>query len=169
MTLTLHAPAPVPTLRDGARLAPVPRQAGPARWAQTPQPSSPAVKVAAVRVSERLFPRVAASLRDAGFAVLDIAAHPVGPRPSVVVVELPEDDAARRRLLATKAAGAGRIFLDPRPAEASPSVLPGGDEVVQAPFHPLQVAAAALRVSRAEQRTLADWARQAFDTTHVGR
>jgi hypothetical protein len=126
--------------------------------------------VAAVKMPPELFDEVATGLRNAGFAVLDIEAHEVGPRPHVMVLQVPDDEQAARRLLAAPARGTGRVFV--KPAGKGPSaadLVAGQDEVVQAPFHPLQVAAAALRVGRAPELLFSTWARRVFDDVVVHR
>ncbi|MGZ4591587.1 MAG: hypothetical protein ACXV2I_12460 [Actinomycetes bacterium] len=120
--------------------------------------------VAAVRLSADLFAEVAIGLRNAGFTVLDIDAHEVGPRPQVVVIQVPEDEVAARRLLGASANGAGRVLVKQHAAGPSAEdLVPGQDEVVQAPFHPLQVAAAALRVGGSSELLFSTWARRVFD------
>lgn len=119
--------------------------------------------VAAVRLSGADLTAVAAGLRDAGFAVLDIAQHAVGPAPRVLVLELPPEESARRRLLEASAGGPGRILVGPRlePDEAE-GLRPGRDVLVRPPFHPLHVAAAALRIADASSDDLAAFADRAF-------
>jgi hypothetical protein len=121
--------------------------------------------VAAVRLPESTFAEVAIALRGAGFTVIDIGAQEVGPRPQVLVLDVPDDDDAARRLLATAPpGGAGRVLV--KQGAAGPTadqVVAGRDEVVDAPSHPLQVAAAALRVGRKHDHVFSTWARRVFD------
>lgn len=125
--------------------------------------------LAALRLSGADLHAVADGLREAGFDVLDIRAHPVGPAPTVLVLELPPEEPARRRLLEASADGPSRILVGPRLDEVEAKGLrPGRDLFVQPPFHPLQVAAAALRAAEASPHELGAFAGRAFADLSVG-
>jgi len=107
---------------------------------------------------------VAEGLSDAGFGVLDILAQETGPAPLVLVLELPTDKEATTRLLAAGSRGPGRVLLvDDRARLDGARLRPGLDSVAEFPCHPLQVAAAALRVSGAPEWRLARWSESVFD------
>ena len=119
--------------------------------------------LAALRLSGGDLHAVADGLREAGFDVLDIRAHHVGPAPALLVLELPPEESARRRLLDAGADGPSRILVGPRLDDGELARLrPGRDLLVRPPFHPLQVAAAALRLAAAPSRQLEDFAGRAF-------
>jgi hypothetical protein len=120
--------------------------------------------IAAVRLSDATFPGVVAGLHQAGLDVLDINAHEVGPRPQLIVLELPDDEAAARRLVRGSGHGPGRLFVTRGPDLYSLAGQTSGcDEILQVPCNPLQIAAAALRVSRAPEHLFLEWARRVFD------
>lgn len=119
--------------------------------------------IAAVRLSAAVLPGVTAGLHQAGFAVLDINAHEVGPRPDVLVLELPDEQEAARRLLATSGNGAGRLFVTQAQDTLVATKAASHEEIVQVPCHPLQIAAAVLRAGRAPEHVLRDWATRMFD------
>jgi hypothetical protein len=147
--------------------------ASPARPARTPLPAqrSPwslrpaeARPVAAVRLPERDFSDLAEGLNEAGFSVLDILAHETGPAPLVLVLALPDDDEAVGRLLAAGSRGPARVLIVADRERLAGIRLRGNlDAVVESPCHPLQVAAAALRVSGAPEWRLARWSESVFD------
>ncbi len=157
----------VPERREPLRLAPA--------WdavSASPRPTAEAAPagvcapapVAAVRLPGKRFDEVRASLRAAGFGVFDILAQDVGPVPTVLVLELPEDTDAVTRLLAVARPGVGRVLITrDRARLAGHALRPGLDEIVDAPVHPLHVTAAALRVSGTSEYRLARWSEQAFD------
>ena len=133
-------------------------------WSLQPAESRP---VAAVRLPGRDFGDVAEGLHEAGFAVLDILAHETGPTPLVLVLQLPADAEAVRRLLAASR-GTGRVLLvEDRDLVKGARLRAGLDAVVESPCHPLQVAAAALRVSGAPEWRLARWSESVFETLPV--
>jgi hypothetical protein len=119
--------------------------------------------VAALRLPGHVFRAVAPLLEATGFDVLDITAHERGPRPQLVVLELPEDEQTGRALLAPPQNGPGRLFLSPGELGPWATIQWAGDEIVRSPFHRLQVVAAALRVGRAPAETVAEWSDLAFD------
>ncbi|MDQ1629019.1 MAG: hypothetical protein QOI54_2763 [Actinomycetota bacterium] len=119
--------------------------------------------VAALRLPAPVLRVVAPLLEDAGFAVLDITAHERGPRPHLIVLELPQDEEEGRRLLARPLRGPGRLFLAPGDLGDWATLQWAGDEIVRSPFHRLQVVAAALRVGRRPAQVVADWSQRAFD------
>jgi len=120
--------------------------------------------VAALRLPGRRFDEVRVALREAGFGVLDILAQDVGPVPSVLILELPQDDDAVARLLSIARPGVGRVLITGDPARlAGHGLRPGLDEILDAPGHPLQVTAAALRVSGTSEYRLARWSESAFE------
>ncbi len=147
-----HVPAPRrPSAADRLRAQP----AGSAAAEHRP--------LAALRLSGGDLHAIADGLRDAGFDVLDIRAHHLGPAPAVLVLELPPEESARRRLLDAGAHGPCRILVGPRLDDGeSGGLRPGRDLLVRPPFHPLQVAAAALRLAAAPPRQLEDFAGRAF-------
>lgn len=154
---TLTSAGPVAVIA-GTRALRLPEQSRPAaRPAATP-------RIAAVRLSSQTFPGVVAGLHQAGLGVLDINAHPVGPRPQLIVLELPDDPKDAGRLVRGSGHGPGRLFVT-RDADHLPlaSDVSGCDEIVLVPCSPLQIAAAALRVSRVAEHLLLEWARQVFD------
>jgi len=107
---------------------------------------------------------VRGALRDAGFGVLDILAQDVGPVPNVLILELPHDDEALGRLLSIARPGVGRVLITSNPTRlAGHTLRPGLDEIIDAPGHPLQVTAAALRVSGTSEYRLARWSEAAFE------
>jgi hypothetical protein len=119
--------------------------------------------VAAVRLPRRIFSDVRDGLREAGFAVLDILAQETGPAPLVLVLALPAEREPATRLLAAGASGPARVLIvEDREQLAGARLRPGIDEVVEDPCHPLQVAAAALRVSGAPERQLGHWSETVF-------
>jgi hypothetical protein len=129
-------------------------------WALRPAESQP---VAAVRLPRRSFSDVRDGLRDAGFAVLDILAQETGPAPLVLVLALPPEREPADRLLAAGAGGPARVLIvEDREQLAGARLRPGVDEVVEDPCHPLQVAAAALRVSGAPEHQLGHWSESVF-------
>jgi hypothetical protein len=133
---------------------------GHSAWGIRPAEAQP---VAAVRVP----PGDLADLRDAlaaaGFGVLDILAQDVGPAPTVLVLDLPDDADTAARLLAASATGPGRVLVTADPSRLAGVRLRAGlDEVVEAPCHPLQVTAAALRVSGTAEYQLARWSESVF-------
>lgn len=138
--------------------------------ARPAEPEAEAARpLAALRLSGADLRAVADGLRSAGFDVLDIRAHPVGPVPTVLVLELPPEESVRRRLLEVSADGPGRILVGPRLDEVEVKGLrPGLDLLVQPPFHPLQVAAAALRTAAASPRDVGAFAGRAFEDLPVG-
>ena len=143
---------------SGARPS-VPAQRSP--WSLRPAEARP---VAAVRLPGRDFSDLAEGLHDAGFAVLDILAHQKGPAPLVLVLELPPDEDAVARLLAAGSRGPARVLVvDDRERLAGVRLRGNLDAVVESPCHPLQVAAAALRVSGAPEWRLARWSESVFD------
>ena len=165
--VTTLTPSLVPTSRKPLSLAPPWKAPAPSRepsrGAPAGTPSAPE-PVAAVRLPGRRFDDVRAALRDAGFAVLDIFTQDVGPVPNVLVLELPQDDEALTRLLAVARPGVGRVLITrERQQLAAQTLRPGCDEVLDAPAHPLQVAAAALRVSGTSEYRLALWSESAFE------
>lgn len=153
MTVVAIAPAP--------SYLPEPRPASAAERLRA-RPESPR-PLAALRLSGGDLHAVAQGLSEAGFDVLDIRAHPVGPAPTVLVLELPPEESARRRLLEASAQGPSRILVGPRlDGDEAAGLRPGRDLLVQPPFHPLQVAAAALRAADASAHELAAFAGRAF-------
>ena len=147
---------------SGARPA-VPAQRSP--WSLRPAEARP---VAAVRLPGRDFSDLAEGLHEAGFAVLDILAHEKGPAPLVLVLELPDDEEAVARLLAAGARGPARVLVVKDRERLAGVRLRGNlDAVVESPCHPLQVAAAALRVSGAPEWRLARWGESVFDALPV--
>ena len=143
---------------SGAR-PPVPTQRSP--WSLRPAEARP---VAAVRLPGRDFSDLAEGLNDAGFSVLDILAQQKGPAPLVLVLELPPDEDAVARLLAAGSRGPARVLVvDDRERLAGVRLRGNLDAVVESPCHPLQVAAAALRVSGAPDWRLARWSESIFD------
>ena len=142
---------------------PVPAQRSP--WSLRPAEARP---VAAVRLPGRDFSDLAEGLNDAGFSVLDILAHETGPAPLVLVLELPQDEDAVARLLAAGSRGPARVLVvDDRARIAGVRLRGNLDAVVESPCHPLQVAAAALRVSGAPKWRLARWSESVFDALTV--
>ncbi len=142
----------VPAARAGVRL---PAQQGSGTGTGRP--------VAAVRLPRSIISDARQALRDAGFGVLDILTAEVGPTPSVLVLGLPDDHDAADRLLAAGRTGPGRVLLvGDRARLAGAALRPGQDEIVDLPCHPLQVAAAALRVSGAAAGELSSWAESVF-------
>jgi hypothetical protein len=156
------APSPVvaPDLVPASRARPpVPAQRSP--WSLRPAEARP---VAAVRLPGRDFSDLAEGLNDAGFSVLDILAHQTGPAPLVLVLALPAEEEAAARLLAAGSRGPARVLVvDDRERIAGVRLRSNLDAVVEAPCHPLQVAAAALRVSGAPEWRLARWSESVFD------
>jgi hypothetical protein len=141
----------------------VPAQRSP--WSLRPAEARP---VAAVRLPGRDFSDLAEGLHEAGFAVLDILAHETGPAPLVLVLELPSDDDTVARLLAAGSRGPARVLVVDDRARLAGARLRGNlDAVVESPCHPLQVAAAALRVSGAPEWRLARWSESVFDALPV--
>lgn len=131
-------------------------------WSLRPAEARP---VAAVRLPGRDFGDVAEGLHEAGFAVLDILTHETGPTPLVLVLALPADADALRRFLAAGARGPARVLIvDDREVVQGARLRPGLDAVVESPCHPLNVAAAALRVSGAPEWRLARWSESVFET-----
>lgn len=129
-------------------------------WALRPADGRP---VAAVRLPGGGLDEIRDGLREAGFSVLDILAQDSGPAPLVLVLELPGDVEGDARILGAGANGPGRVLVSADRARlASAGLRPGLDEVVDAGCHPLQVAAAALRVSGAPEWQLARWSETAF-------
>jgi hypothetical protein len=122
-----------------------------------------AAPVAALRLPGHVLRAVGPLLEDAGFDVLDITTHERGPRPSLVVLELPDDEEAGRRLLAPPPSGPGRLFLAAGDVPAWATLQWAADEIVRSPFHRLQVVAAALRVGRVPTELVSSWAEHAFD------
>lgn len=154
------APNVVPTSRATAH---VPAQRSP--WSLR---SAEARPVAAVRLPGRDFSDLAEGLNEAGFSVLDILAHETGPAPLVLVLELPPDEEAVARLLAAGSRGPARVLVvDDRERIAGVRLRGNLDAVVESPCHPLQVAAAALRVSGAPEWRLARWSESVFDALPV--
>ena len=150
------APDFVPAGRAGPA---VPAQRSP--WSLRPAEARP---VAAVRLPGRDFSDLAEGLHEAGFAVLDILAHEKGPAPLVLVLELPDDEDAVARLLAAGGRGPARVLMVKDRERLAGVRLRGNlDAVVESPCHPLQVAAAALRVSGAPEWRLARWGESVFD------
>jgi hypothetical protein len=119
--------------------------------------------VAALRLPGHVLRAVAPLLEDAGFEVLDITTRTHGPRPRLVVLELPTEEEAGRRVLAPPQGGPGRLFLAPDELGAWAVPQWPGDEIVRSPFHRLQVVAAALRVGRLPAEVVADWSGRVFD------
>lgn len=165
---------PVPAARrEPLRLAPAwdvapPVPAG--SVSSVPGTTAPAVPVAAVRLPGRRFDDVRAALRAGGFGVLDILAQDVGPVPNVLVLELPQDEESLARLMAVARPGVGRVLITrDRATLTRHSLRPGLDEVIDAPAHPLQVTAAALRVSGTSEYRLARWSESAFEDVSVPR
>jgi hypothetical protein len=160
------APSPVvaPELVPAGRARPpVPAQRSP--WSLRPAEARP---VAAVRLPGRDFSDLAEGLHDAGFAVLDILAHEKGPAPLVLVLELPDDEDTVARLLTAGARGPARVLvIKDRERLAGVRLRGNLDAVVESPCHPLQVAAAALRVSGAPEWRLARWSESVFDALPV--
>jgi len=156
------APSPVVApdfAPDGGARPVVPAQRSP--WALRPAEARP---VAAVRLPGRDFSDLAEGLQEAGFAVLDILAHEKGPAPLVLVLELPDDEDAVARLLTAGARGPARVLVvNDRERLAGTRLRGNLDAVVESPCHPLQVAAAALRVSGAPEWRLARWGESVFD------
>lgn len=162
MTVAVAAPTHIPEPR--------PVSAAERLRARPVEPRTEAPRpLAALRLSGADLHAVADGLRDAGFDVLDIRAHPVGPAPTVLVLELPPEESVRRRLLEASADGPGRILVGPRLDEVEAKGLrPGLDLFVQPPFHPLQVAAAALRTAAASPHDVGAFAGRAFADLPVG-
>ena len=130
-------------------------------WSLRPAEARP---VAAVRLPGRDFSDLAEGLNDAGFSVLDILAHQTGPAPLVLVLALPPEEEAAARLLAAGSRGPARVLVvDDRERIAGVRLRANLDAVVESPCHPLQVAAAALRVSGAPEWRLARWSESLFD------
>jgi hypothetical protein len=155
------APSPVvaPDVIPASEARPVPAQRSP--WSLRPAEARP---VAAVRLPGRDFSDLAEGLHDAGFAVLDILAHEKGPAPLVLVLELPDDEEAVLRLLTAGARGPARVLVtNDRERLAGVRLRGNLDTVVESPCHPLQVAAAALRVSGAPEWRFARWSESVFD------
>jgi hypothetical protein len=127
-------------------------------------PSSSPVPVAAVRLSGPDLRAVGRALAAAGFAVVDVRAHRVGPAPRVVVLELPADELLRRRLLTAGADGPSRILIAPQltPGELE-LVRSRRDIVVHPPFHALRVVTEALRLAKVRDGDLAGLAVAAFE------
>lgn len=125
--------------------------------------------VAALRLPGHVFRAVAPLLEDAGLDVLDITAHERGPRPQLIVLELPDDEQVGRRLLAPPPGGPGRLFLAAGEIGDWATLQWPGDEIVRSPFHRLQVVAAALRVGRLPAEAVAGWSERAFDDVTPGR
>jgi hypothetical protein len=129
-------------------------------WSLRPAESQP---VAAVRVVGSAFSDVRDGLREAGFAVLDILSRETGPAPLVLVLEVPQNDELAERLLAAGANGPARVLIvEDRDQLSGARLRAGVDEVLEGPFHPLQVAASALRVSGAPEWQLAHWSEAVF-------
>ena len=154
MTVTAIHPT-VPTARRAQRQDDL--RVDPTSYAERPVP------VAALRLPGHVLRAVAPLLEDAGFEVLDIAARTHGPRPQLVVLELPADEEAGLRLLVPPQGGPGRLFL--AAGELGGWAVPQwpGDEIVRSPFHRLQVVAAALRVGRLPAEVVTDWSDRVFD------
>lgn len=167
--------AAAPSLDDRAFLPASPDPAGrapagraPARrtvaqqspWGLRPADGRP---VAAVRLPGGGLDEIREGLREAGFSVLDILSQDSGPAPLVLVLELPSDAEGEARLLGAGATGPGRVLVSADRARlAGAGLRPGLDEVVDPGCHPLQVAAAALRVSGAPEWQLARWSEASF-------
>jgi hypothetical protein len=164
MTLAPSTTVAAPDVVPAARTAPpVPTQRSP--WSLRPAEARP---VAAVRLPGRDFSDLAEGLNDAGFSVLDILAHQTGPAPLVLVLALPAEEDAAARLLAAGSRGPARVLVvDDREQVAGVRLRAHVDAVVESPFHPLQVAAAALRVSGAPEWRLARWSESVFDALPV--
>lgn len=169
---TTTAPRLAPTIPavrpEPLRLAPAWDASQPTRRVGAPRApaGTPAlgVPVAAVRLPGRRFDEVRAALRAGGFGVLDILAQDVGPVPNVLVLELPQEEEALARLMAVARPGVGRVLITrDRGSLAAHPLRPGLDEVIDAPPHPLQVTAAALRVSGTSEYRLARWSESAFE------
>ena len=157
---TIAAPDFVPATRTRPA-EPSPRSP----WSLRPAEARP---FAAVRLPGRDFSDLAEGLHDAGFAVLDILAHETGPAPLVLVLELPADEEAAARLLAAGSRGPARVLvINDRERLAGVRLRAGADAVVESPCHPLQVAAAALRVSGAPEWRLARWSESVFDALPI--
>ncbi len=163
MTADLSTIAP-PAFAPANRKRPS-AQASRSPWSLRPAETRP---VAAVRLPGRDFSDLAEGLHDAGFAVLDILAHETGPAPLVLVLELPADEEAAARLLAAGSRGPARVLvINDRERLAGVRLRAGTDAIVESPCHPLQVAAAALRVSGAPEWRLARWSESVFDALPV--
>jgi hypothetical protein len=160
------APSPVvaPDFVPAGRTRPaVPAPRSP--WSLRPAEARP---VAAVRLPGRDFSDLAEGLHDAGFAVLDILSHEKGPAPLVLVLELPDNEEAVARLLTAGARGPARVLVVKDRERLAGVRLRGNlDAVVESPCHPLQVAAAALRVSGAPEWRLARWGESVFDALPI--
>jgi hypothetical protein len=161
VTVTQIRPS-VPTARRGTVVLPTRPYADPGVPAD-PTPAHDCAPVAALRLPGHVLRAVAPLLEDAGFEVLDITTHERGPRPQLVVLELPDDEATGRRLLAPPPSGPGRLFLAAGDVPAWATLQWAADEIVRSPFHRLQVVAAALRVGRLPAEAISRWADHAFD------
>jgi hypothetical protein len=84
------------------------------------------------------------------------------------VLELPADEEAAARLLAAGSRGPARVLIiNDRERLAGIRLRARTDTVVESPCHPLQVAAAALRVSGAPEWRLARWGESLFDALPI--
>ena len=158
-TAPVEADSPALTPERAAPSAPPASRRSP--WSLRPAEARP---VAALRLPGRDYCDMAEGLHEAGFAVLDILAHSSGPAPLVLVLQLPADEEAVARLLAASSGGPGRVLIvEDRVRLAGNRLRAGVDAVVESPCHPLQVAAAALRVSGAPDWRLARWSETVFE------
>ncbi|MDQ1664155.1 MAG: hypothetical protein QOH75_186 [Actinomycetota bacterium] len=160
MTVQTQTSGGLTDLISGTRALRIPGQT---RGSSQRRPAAEA-PIAAVRLSGATWPGVVAGLHQAGLGVLDINAHQVGPRPHLIVLELPDDDEAARRLVTANGHGAGRLFVTRDPERfALTELLSSRDELALVPCHPLQIAVAALRVSGSPEHVLLEWSRRVFD------
>jgi hypothetical protein len=136
---TISPGAPFPTPRRGGHSS-----ARRPAWTLHPVENRP---VAAVLLSGALLQAIGDPLQEAGLAVL----------------EIPADVDGARRLLAAGAGGPGRVLLVPEDGRCIAAFLRAGvDEMIELPWHPLQVTAAALRVGGAPEWQIARWSERAF-------